>query len=309
MSSERHVHLDRRAVLLVVGCTVVWGLGQIASKVALTQIPPLTQGGLRSVGAALLVLAWARWRGIPLWERDGTLVPGLIAGTLFAAEFGAIYSALQFTTAGRMTVFLYLAPFVVAIGMVFISRSEGLRGLALAGLVTAFAGVAFAFLDSLTTSGAGSRQWLGDLLAGLAALGWGATTLVIRATRLGPVHPARTLLYQLAVSGVGLTTVGWLSGERVQWPLTPMNAGALAFQIIVVGSSSYLVWFWLIRTYSATKLSAFTLLTPVVALVAGAVLLHEAVTPRTLVALVAVCLGLVAVNLRPRRPQRALSRD
>ena len=193
--------------------------------------------------------------------------------------------------------------------MVFISRSEGLRGLALAGLVTAFAGVAFAFLDSLTTSGAGSRQWLGDLLAGLAALGWGATTLVIRATRLGPVHPAKTLLYQLAVSGVGLTTVGWLSGERVQWPLTPMNAGALAFQIIVVGSSSYLVWFWLIRTYSATKLSAFTLLTPVVALVAGAVLLHEAVTPRTLVALVAVCLGLVAVNLRPRRPQRALSRD
>ena len=240
---------------------------------------------IAAVGAALLVLAWARWRGIPLWERDGTLVPGLIAGTLFAAEFGAIYSALQFTTAGRMTVFLYLAPFVVAIGMVFISRSEGLRGLALAGLVTAFAGVAFAFLDSLTTSGAGSRQWLGDLLAGLAALGWGATTLVIRATRLGPVHPAKTLLYQLAVSGVGLTTVGWLSGERVQWPLTPMNAGALAFQIIVVGSSSYLVWFWLIRTYSATKLSAFTLLTPVVALVAGAVLLHEAVTPRTLVAL------------------------
>ena len=103
MSSERHVHLDRRAVLLVVGCTVLWGLGQIASKVALAQIPPLTQGGLRSVGAALLVLTWARWRGIPLWERDGTLVPGLIAGTLFAAEFGAIYSALQFTTAGRMT--------------------------------------------------------------------------------------------------------------------------------------------------------------------------------------------------------------
>ena len=48
---------------------------------------------------------------------------------------------------------------------------------------------------------------------------------------------------------------------------------------------------------------------PRMQLVAGAVLLHEAVTPRTLVALVAVCLGLVAVNLRPRRPQRALSRD
>ena len=38
MSSERHVHLDRRAVLLVVGCTVLWGLGQIASKVALVTL-------------------------------------------------------------------------------------------------------------------------------------------------------------------------------------------------------------------------------------------------------------------------------
>ncbi len=303
MSSERQVHLDRRAVLLVVGCTVLWGFGQIASKVALAQIPPLTQGGLRSIGAALLVLAWARWRGIPLLERDRTLLPGLIAGSLFAAEFGALYSALQFTTAGRMTVFLYLAPFVVAIGMAFISRAERLRGLALVGLVAAFAGVAFAFLDSLTAAGAGSRQWLGDVLAGLAALGWGATTLVIRATRLGPVHPAKTLLYQLGISGIGLTTVGWFAGERAQWPLTPITAGALAFQVIVVSSASYLVWFWLIRTYSATKLSAFTLLTPVVALVAGAVLLREPVTPRILVALVAVCLGLVAVNLRRRAPR------
>jgi len=303
VSGDRSVHLDRRAVSLVVGCTVVWGLGQVASKVALAEVPPLTQGGLRSIGAALLVLAWAKRRGIPLWERDGTLGPGLVAGTLFAAEFAAVYSALQFTTAGRMTVFLYTAPFVVAIGMPFISRGEGLRGLPLAGLITAFAGVAFAFLDSFTSAGAGSQQWLGDLLAALAAIGWGATTLVIRATALAPVHPAKTLLYQLGVSGIGLTAIGGLTGERMQWPLTAPVAEALGFQIVIVGSTSFLVWFWLIRTYSATRLSAFTLLTPVVALVAGAVVLHESVTLRILVALLGVCLGLAAVNLRPTRPK------
>ena len=185
MTGERKAHLDRRAVALVVGCTVLWGFGQVTSKIALVQIPPLTQGGLRSLGAALLVLAWARWRGIPLRERDGSLVPGLVAGILFAAEFGALYSALQFTTAGRMTVFLYLAPFVVALGMAFISRAERLRGVGLVGLVVAFSGVAVAYLDSFGTSAGGSRQWLGDLLATLAAIGWGATTLVIRATRMG----------------------------------------------------------------------------------------------------------------------------
>ena len=169
---------------------------------------------------------------------------------------------------------------------------------ALAGLIAAFAGVGFAFADSFTSAGAGSQQWLGDLLAGLAALGWGATTLVIRATALAPIHPAKTLLYQLGVSGVGLTAIGWLVGERAQWPLSMTVAAALVFQIVVVGSTSFVVWFWLIRTYSATKLSAFTLLTPVVALVGGAVLLREPVSPRIVVALVGVCIGLVAVNRR-----------
>jgi len=100
------------------------------------------------------------------------------------------------------------------------------------------------------------------------------------------------------VSGVGLTAIGWLVGERAQWPLSMTVAAALVFQIVVVGSTSFVVWFWLIRTYSATKLSAFTLLTPVVALVGGAVLLREPVSPRIVVALVGVCIGLVAVNRR-----------
>jgi drug/metabolite transporter (DMT)-like permease len=151
--TDRRLHLDLPAVLLVVGCTVIWGMGQLASKVALEQIPPYTQGGLRSLGAGLLVYGWARRRRIPLWQRDGTLRAGLLAGLLFAVEFGAIYTALQHTTAGRMTVFLYTAPFVVAIGMPFISRAERLQPVAVIGLIVAFAGVALAFLDGFTSSG------------------------------------------------------------------------------------------------------------------------------------------------------------
>lgn len=307
MDSDRRLQLDGRAVVLVVGCTVVWGLGQVAAKFALPDLPPFTQAGLRSFGAALLVLVWARYRRIPLWEKDGTLIPGLVAGLLFAAEFGALYSALRFTTAGRMTVFLYLAPFVVALGMPFIARAERLHGIGLAGLVTAFVGVGVAFLDGFTGAAVGPAQWVGDLLAVAAAVGWGATTLVIRATRLGPAAPAKTLLYQLAVAGVGLTAVGVLTGERVTWPLPLGAAAALAFQVVVVSSGSYLVWFWLIRSYSATRLSAFTLLAPVVALFAGALLLDEPLTVRVLIALAAVCAGLVAVN-RPSRPARAEGR-
>jgi drug/metabolite transporter (DMT)-like permease len=69
---DRKARLDTRAVLLLVGCCLLWGLNQVATKVTLAEIPPLTQAATRSLGAALLVALWARWRGIALWDRDGS---------------------------------------------------------------------------------------------------------------------------------------------------------------------------------------------------------------------------------------------
>ena len=137
MSEDRKDRLDTRAVVLLLTCCALWGLNQVATKVALAEIPPLLQAALRSLGAALLVAAWAAWRGIALWQRDGTTRGGLLAGLLFAAEFACIFVGLQFTTASRMAVFIYLAPFVVALGMPFISKSERLRPPQVAGLVAA----------------------------------------------------------------------------------------------------------------------------------------------------------------------------
>ena len=298
VTTSRRLHLDTRAVILVIGCCAVWAMGQAMSKVALAQIPPVTQCGLRSLGGGLLVLLWTRWRGIRVWERDGTLWPGLLAGALFAAEFACVYLALGYTTVGRTTTFLYLAPFVVVAGMPFIARSERLGRLGIAGLVLAFTGTVVAFSDGWGAA-SGTTQWMGDLLAVAAAIGWGATTLVIRATSLSGAHPAKTLLYQLGVSGVGLTVLGLAIERPVDWPLTPLVTTSLIFQTVVVSSTSYLVWFWLIREYAAPRLSAFTLLTPIIALAIGTFWLREPWSVRLILALVAVGLGLLAVNYRP----------
>jgi drug/metabolite transporter (DMT)-like permease len=103
-------------------------------------------------------------------------------------------------------------------------------------------------------------------------------------------------LWQLGVSGVLLVLAAPLAGES--WPavLTLHSLGPLAFQVVIVTFASYLVWFWLIRHYPATRLSAFTLLTPVFGLLFGALLLGEPVTARLLVALAAVAGGIVLVN-------------
>lgn len=301
---DRKSHLDVTAALLIVSCTVVWGLGQVASKVALPEVPSVTQAGARSVGAAALVLGWMLLRRIPVLRRDGTLLAGVGAGLLFAGEFAAIYTGLRHTTAGRMSVFLYTAPFVVAAGMPLLLKVERLTRLQLAGLAAAFGGVALAFAEGFTSDQALPTQWLGDALGLTAGVLWGATTLLVRATPLSTAPPAKTLLYQLGVSGAVLLPAGLLTEPRVDWPLSPLAAGSMVFQILVVGSTSYLTWFWLVRHYPATSLSAFTLLTPVLGLLAGAVLLDEPLTLRILLALVTVCAGIYLVN-RPPRSARA----
>ena len=297
--SARKTHLDTLAISTLVFCCLLWGLNQVAAKAAMPEVPALWQAALRSVFGTLLVGAWAAWRGVPIFVRDATWRGGLLAGALFGAEFLCIFIGLQYTTASRMVVFIYIAPFVVALGMPFIARSERLSRLQMIGLLIAFAGVAWAFEEGFHAPAAGPHQLFGDALGVVAGVLWGATTLAIRATKLSSAAAEKTLLYQLAVSGVILLAAALMTGTKLPAALSPLAWSAMGFQIVVVTAFSYVLWFWLIGHYPATRLASFTLLTPVFGLVLGALLLGEAITARLVVALLAVATGIVLVNRRP----------
>lgn len=303
MTDQRRDRLDVLAASLLIVCCALWGVNQVVVKATLPEIPPLLQAGLRSSIAALLLWGLATVRGIPLFERDGSGPGGLAAGLLFGAEFVCVYLGLQYTTASRLVVFLYLAPFVVAVGMPFISRAERLTLPQWVGLAAAFSGLAYAFQEGFSLSGQtgtqGSISWIGDTLALASGLLWGLTTLSVRATRLSQASAEKTLFYQLAVSAPVLLGASLLSGETSAG--IGFSASAVAsvlFQSVVIAFASYLGWFWLLRHYPATRLSAFTFLTPVFGLIFGALLLDEPITTRLVVALVAIASGIWLVNRR-----------
>src|SRR3954452_22599624 len=97
------------AIALMLMLCVSWGFNQIAVKLALPDVPPMLQAMFRSVGALPMLIA--RLRGVPVFQRDGTLGPGLFAGVLFGFEFVLIFRGLLLTSASRAVVFLYTAPF------------------------------------------------------------------------------------------------------------------------------------------------------------------------------------------------------
>jgi len=291
----RQSHLDARAIAILLLCCLLWGINQVAVKAALTEIGPLWQAGLRSAVAGVLVWLWSLSRRVPLFGRDGSLGGGLLAGALFAAEFACIFVGLQYTSASRMVVFIYLSPFVVAMGMPWIAHGERLSGRQWMGLVLAFGAVAFAFAEGFSTPHS-PRQWWGDALGVAAAVLWGGTTLAIRATQLAAAPAEKTLLYQLGVSALALCAAAVFMGEPLPVHWSPRLLGLFGFQAVVVSFASYLAWFWLIRHYAATRLAVFTLSTPLFGLLAGALLLGEGVSTRLVAALVALAAGIVLVN-------------
>jgi len=299
--SQRHNQLDAAASVLMVVLCACWGLNQVAIKLGNAGISPIFHAGLRSLGSAALVWAWSAYQGVRLFSRDGSLRVGLLVGALFAGEFIFIYIGLLYTTASRAVLFIYTAPFVVAIGAHFWIPGERLRPLQVVGLVGAFCGLALAMSDALRLPT--HRELLGDAMELVAAVLWGATTVTIKASRLATLPPQKTLFYQLAVSALALPTIAILMGEPGFFAPTPLVIAMLGYQVIVVAFMSYLAWFWLVSHYPAGRLSAFSFLTPFFGLVAGALLLGETVTWALAAALALVGFGIYLVNRPP--PQAA----
>lgn len=290
--------LDRSAVLLMVLLCAVWGLNQVTIKLGNGGISPVMQAGLRSVGSVVLLLVWCRARGVPLATRDGTLVAGMATGLMFAAEFLILYWGLSYTTASRGVLFLYTTPFFVAVGAHLFLPGDRLTRSKAMGLAAAFVGVMIAFADSLRLPS--QRELIGDLMCLGAAMLWGGTIIIVKASRLAQASPEKMLFYQLGLSAVVLPPLSLLIGEPGVFAPSATVLLALAYQIVIVAFASYVAWFWLIARFPASRVSAFSFLTPVFGVAFGGFLLREPLGPGLIGALVLIAAGIYLVN-RPER--------
>lgn len=286
--------LPPRVVAAQIGLCLIWGLGQVATKVGNSGISPVWQAALRSIGAALLLSVWMVWRRIPLREHEETIAPGLLIGVFFALEFVCLFVGLVHTTAVRAVLLLYSAPFFVALGAHWFVPGDQLNRQKFAGLAAAFVGLLIAFGGRIGS--ASTAALLGDALCLGAAFFWATTTILIKTTSLRRAPAELTLLYQLGISAVVLVVLSYAFGEPGVFAPSPLVWAVLAFQTVIIACASYLAWFWLVARYRATTLHAFTFLTPLFGVAAGAVLLNEPIGTSLIVALALIASGIVLVN-------------
>ncbi|TCB35369.1 DMT family transporter [Acinetobacter sp. ANC 4910] len=305
--SERRA-LDSKASGIMFVLCIIWGLQQVILKMAAPDISAVMQIALRSGLSALMVYPMIKLAdGVSLWRRD-YLAAGILVGVLFASEFFLVAQALRFTSASHTVVLLYTAPIFVALGLHWKLPSERLSMLQWSGIVLAFVGISIAFLFHPTGSVAASSTILwGDALALLAGILWAATTIAVRLTKLAEAPATQTLFYQLLIAFLLLFPLAFAMGQAsIDW--TPFAIGSLLFHTIIVSFASYLIWFWLLKEYLASRLGVFSFLTPLFGVLFGVVLLNEKIELNFVVGTVLVMVGIMVVSLQGWVQSRSLAK-
>jgi drug/metabolite transporter (DMT)-like permease len=287
--------LDGTAYGLMLFFCLLLGLQQVALKAVAADISPILQIGIRSGIAAVLLGVVILYRRIPLVFADGNWKPGILIGVLFSLEYIFLGEALCYTSASHAVVFLYTSPIFTVLILHFLSPSERLAPLQWMGIVVAFIGIIVAFMGPETSSIDARSMLIGDGLAILAGAAWGLTTVVIRTTSLARISSMQTLLYQLVMGTVLMLVTAFILGQTYFNPSTEALI-SLGFQSIMVSFVAFMIWFWLLNRYLASRIGVLSFMTPIIGVVLGAWLLDEPITDHFVLGSACVLCGVVLVS-------------
>ena len=81
----------------------------------------------------------------------------------------------------------------------------------------------------------------------------------------------------------------------------PLAWGLMVYQTVWIVGTTFLIWVALVKTYSASKLSSFTFMTPLFGVIGGYFVMHDTLTLAFAGAALLVMAGLYLVN-RPGEP-------
>jgi drug/metabolite transporter (DMT)-like permease len=284
--------LDGRAWLVMTMLCLVWGLQQVVIKKVILDIAPIMQLTLRFGFATVFFAAVVFFREGRRALSDGTLRSGLILGALFSLEFILVGQSLKYTTAAHAVVFLYTSPIFTALGVRFLPE-EHLNRAQWYGIAVAFAGIAVAFLGYHTTPVRGLL--FGDFLALLGGAAWGASNVALRHGRIGSAIAPKTVLYQVGTA----TLILWTFASATHQDQVVFSHAAIlsvAYQTVFISTSSYLIWFWMLRHYLTSRLMLVSFLTPLFGVMFGAVLMGDKVDLNFGVGSLLVLAGILVVN-------------
>jgi drug/metabolite transporter (DMT)-like permease len=306
------VDRSRSTLIAFAGIVLFGGLNAVSVKFAGKELQPFWSAALRLVIASAVLFALVGVRRVPL-PRGKALVGSVLYGILgFGSFLALIYWGLLETPAGLAMVVLALVPLLTLL-LAVVHGLERFRLVSLGGALIALAGIAVVFWEHI--GGAHPAALASIVAIGTAAVATAETNVVVK---LFPrPHPLANNAVAMGVGAVMLLVISLFAGENWALPQQPQTIVAVAYLALFGSVALFMLFLFVIERWTASSTSYALLLMPLVAAVAAALLLGEAITPALLVGgalvLVGVYLGAFGASLsRPlpglfHRPRPAVA--
>ena len=253
-----------------------WGSTYTAIRIGAAEMPALLLAGTRFFIAGVILLAWCRWRGLRLnWPPKTMLILGMIGLLLLGGGNVGLVYAEKTVPSGLASLVLAVIPLYVALIEMFLPGGEPLPMRGWLGLLLGMVGLGVLLAPSLGNglSGKVTLLWaLAALLGG--AFSWTVGSILSRRAHL-PVNSFVAAAWQMVITGAVCIAVGTVLGQWPQFHLNLAAVGSLAWLITGGSLLGYTCFIYLLEHVPVAKVSSYSYVNPMVAVLLGILLLHE----------------------------------
>ena len=278
---------------------VVWGSTYFAIKVAVETIPPLTAAGVRFVLAGVILFGWARFRGAPWPTRAQWLNLGRLGALMFLPTYAALFWAERTVPSGISAVLVATLPLLTILIEAGVLKRRRATPVLMLALVAGLVGVILPSVGAPDT--AHPVAWLPSIAVVVAEVFWAIGSVITPRVDL-PATSTLTAGGEMLCGGCLLLLAAAALGEwRAVHPPTLAGIGAMAYMIVAGSIVAFNSYVWLLGRTSATSLSSYTYVNPVVALAIGYQFGGEHLTPHALSGSLLVLTSVVLVQRLTKR--------
>jgi drug/metabolite transporter (DMT)-like permease len=286
-------------VLAYLAICIIWGTTYLAIKVALADFPPFLMGGIRFAIAALAFLPIVLYRkeSLPKPRKQWWLI-SLTGILMLAGGNGLVNFAETYLDSGLTALTVATSPTWSAIlGALFFAETEKLDKWSVVGIILATIGVYVLFSDDLSFA---NSQWPGVLAALACPVVWTFGSLGVRKHGQG-LSPVIISFIQMLSGSVAFFLISIAIGES--WSLNPSakSVWAMAYLVVLGSIIAFTAYSFVLSKIPAARANTYTLVNPVIALIAGNLILDEPITPEIIPATILILGGLVLLYVMRNR--------
>lgn len=298
------IHRGVPTVLIALAIVyVVWGSTYLAIRWGVEVTPPYLFASTRFLAAGALLLAYVRWRGMPMpsFARDG--LPIAITSVLLLVGANGLVTWSEQWVASNQAALMVATSALWMAGLGSLGARGEPQSLATwAGLLVGFIGVAALVGDGLARQAA---PGLAYVALGVSPILWAIGSIYGRHHPLS-CPPLVTAAFQMLLAGVVMGLIGLAAGEGERWRWTTQSWYAWAYLVVLGSCIGYGAYYWLVHNTTPALLGTYAYVNPAVAVLIGWGLGGETLGATQWIGTGIILVGVVMVTLS-QRPSRRTS--